>query len=398
MEPFRSLTTSDAPVENSTNINTHLEHLEDLIWDFGKEGLNDAADLLSGVIESLNVGSDRYALSIKYDGAPAVVSGINPENNKFFVGTKSVFSAKTPKIIYTEEDIQKFYPDEPGLQKKLRACLQYLPQLGYREILQGDLLYTDDIEEKDIDGKKYVTFTPNTITYAIESKSNIASRIKNSKLGIAFHTVYSGDTLQTLKATFEIWAVNLKRDPDVIIFRSELNPKTVISIQVADEVFDKLDTVRMMEIPDVPGNISELAKQHYNFLVRNSNTEEASVESFKKYIDKKFSDDAQKLKQTKNKILKIGAGKKIIEQIDSLRLEPIYKAIRILSETKNLVLKQLSEVMQINTFLRNNSGELHKTGHEGFVGIDLKSGKAVKLVDRMEFSKANFTLPKSWKK
>ena len=146
-----------------------------------------------------NVGG-KLNMSVKWDGAPAVFCGQNPENGKFFVGTKSVFN-KTPKINYTTSDIRRNHGGE--LANKLMICLRELPKLGLSGVYQGDLLYTrGDLKGGNIDGEKMITFTPNTITYAVPLDSDIGRRIARAKLGIVFHTVYTGKTMNNMTAGF----------------------------------------------------------------------------------------------------------------------------------------------------------------------------------------------------
>ena len=169
--------------------NTHLEHLEDDIINRGSKGGVNAINFLNSVRNMLagNIGG-KLNMSVKWDGAPAVFCGTNPENGKFFVGTKSVFN-KSPKINYTPTDIRRNHGGE--LANKLQVCLRELPKLGLDGIYQGDLLFTrGDLKAVAIDGEKMITFTPNTITYAVPAGSDIARRIARAKLGIVFHTKY----------------------------------------------------------------------------------------------------------------------------------------------------------------------------------------------------------------
>ena len=181
--------------------NTHLEHLEDDIINRGSKGGVNAVNFLNAVRDMLagNIGG-KLNMSVKWDGAPAVFCGINPENGKFFVGTKSVFN-KTPKVNYTNTDIRRNHGGD--LANKLMVCLRELPKLGLKGVYQGDLLYTrGDLKGASIDGEKMITFTPNTITYAVPADSDIGRKITRAKLGIVFHTVYTGKSLSNMTAGF----------------------------------------------------------------------------------------------------------------------------------------------------------------------------------------------------
>ena len=185
----------------TTEKNTHLEHLEDDIINRGSEGGKNAVNFLKSVRNMLaGSSSGRVNMSVKWDGAPAIICGINPENGKFFVGTKSVFN-KTPKINYTPGDISKNHSGPVAL--KLNACLKDLKRLGIRGIYQGDLLFTKgDLKPAVIDGEKMITFTPNTITYAVPTSSKLGRQIMRARIGIVFHTFYTGKTMSSLTAGF----------------------------------------------------------------------------------------------------------------------------------------------------------------------------------------------------
>ena len=171
--------------------NTHLEHLEDDIINRGSDGGRNAISFLKSVRNMLaGSASGRVNMSVKWDGAPAIICGTNPENGKFFVGTKSVFN-KTPKINYTPGDISNNHSGP--VASKLLACLRDLKRLGIKGVYQGDLLFTrSELKPAVIDGEKMITFTPNTITYAVPTSSKLGRRIARARLGIVFHTYYSG--------------------------------------------------------------------------------------------------------------------------------------------------------------------------------------------------------------
>ena len=193
MFSFKGFITSDK--------NTHLEHLEDDIINRGSDGGRNAINFLKSVRNMLaGSSSGRVNMSVKWDGAPAIICGINPENGKFFVGTKSVFNV-TPKINYTPSDIRKNHSGP--VADKLNVCLRELKRLGITGIYQGDLLFTKgDLKSAVIDGEKMITFTPNTITYAVPSDSSIGRRIARARLGIVFHTYYTGKDMKSLTAGF----------------------------------------------------------------------------------------------------------------------------------------------------------------------------------------------------
>jgi hypothetical protein len=124
------------------------EHIEDDVLNFGVSGTRDAIAFLQSLRDMLAGHSpSKVNVTTKWDGAPAVFCGINPDNGKFFVGSKSVFN-KDAKLNYTPQDIDDNHGHAPGLVSKLKVALRYLPKLGIKGILQGDMMFAkDDIIE-----------------------------------------------------------------------------------------------------------------------------------------------------------------------------------------------------------------------------------------------------------
>jgi len=107
---------------------THLEHIEDIILTSGYQGGEAVVGYFTDIYNMLKgQSSTALQMSVKWDGAPAVICGINPANGKFFVGTKSVF-AKSPKINYTKKDIATNH-GTGDLGEKLLKCLVHLSKL-----------------------------------------------------------------------------------------------------------------------------------------------------------------------------------------------------------------------------------------------------------------------------
>ena len=199
----------------------HLTHIEDAVLEGGVAGTRNAIQFLISLRDmfaddgkTLTEGRGNLILRTKFDGAPALYAGINPDNGKFFVGTKGVFNVNA-KLNYTDEDIDKNHPGE-GLNAKLKIALRYLPKLGIKGVLQGDMMFVKgDMEDKTIDGVDYITFQPNTIVYAVPSDSKLASMMQAAQLGIVFHTSYTGKTFSDMKASFNIDIKNLTTTKDV---------------------------------------------------------------------------------------------------------------------------------------------------------------------------------------
>ena len=197
--------------------NTHLEHLEDSILLDGEQGAKDAFMFLDELARVFTgAGNNNFKITTKWDGAPAVFCGIYPGTDKFFVGTKSVFNVNA-KINFTEEDVEFNHGTSPGLATKLKDCLKYLPELGIKGVAQGDLLFTDDKIAKKINGTNCIIFQPNTITYCIPEEDELYQKASKAKVGVVFHTSYSGNDIRSMQASFGYDVSQLNKSKNVLV-------------------------------------------------------------------------------------------------------------------------------------------------------------------------------------
>lgn len=392
--------------------NTHLEHLEDDIINNGYEGGLNAIQFLKS-LRNMLIGSSgkKVNVSVKWDGAPAVICGINPENGKFFVGSKSVFNV-TPKINYTSSDIRKNHTG--GLADKLQVALKELKKLNIKGVVQGDFLYTpDEIKSATIRGEKVITFTPNTITYAIPENSNLAKRILSSKMGIIFHTTYSGRKMSDLKANF---GVNVNRfTKSNSVFFDDAGYKDTSGVATFTELeSDQYDSMLNMAAGSISKSkgVLDLMKRQSNLLSVGARLKIffndyirrgekiANVKklqsNFRKYYASVLDDeiDKRKTQAAKDRFSKMrNEGLKFIDRYES----QIYFAIAsyvTLQRAKDYLVNKMNQIKSIGTFIQRGNG-FEVTNPEGYVAVD-RLGRAVKLVDRLEFSTANFTVSKNW--
>jgi len=393
--------------------NTHLEHVEDDIINRGSKGGQNAINFLKSIRNMLAGSSGKKVnMSVKWDGAPAIVCGINPENGKFFVGTKAVFNV-TPKINYTTGDIRRNHSGE--LANKLAIALRELAKLKISGILQGDFLFSkSDLKTAKIDGDNMITFTPNTITYAVPVNSDIGKRIRRARMGIVFHTSYSGKKMKDLKAGFGtvsgrsgISSVFLADAAYRDVSGSAKLTKAELStfdarLRMAEGSLSKagpmLDTMNVSD----PLSIGFRLKTFFNHYIRNTQGNMAKVKTlvsmFRDYYENvlKAEIDARKTDSGKKKYKDIL--EKNLKLIDRNN-QALYFAIAshvTLQNAKNFLVSKLGEIQSIGHFLRTPTG-YKVTAPEGFVAVDRGAG-AVKLVDRLEFSRANFTAEKDWVK
>ena len=389
--------------------NTHLEHLEDDIINRGSQGGDNALKFLNTVRDMLaGTSRSKVNITVKWDGAPAIICGINPENGKFFVGTKSVFN-KTPKINYTVADIRRNHGGV--VAQKLEVCLANLSRLRIKGILQGDLLFTNDLKAINIDGEKMISFTPNTITYAVPQNSDLGRKILKARMGIVFHTQYNGKSMDKLSASFGTVTGSSNRN----VFLASAGYKST-AVMFDKQGLNKFDAqIRMAEgslrrakpILDLMSkNISDETsvgyrlKTYFNYYIKNSNSNMDKVkvmqQQFRDYYENyiNMEIDARKTPRGKEKFIR--AKKDNIRFIDRNR-SALYFAIAshiTLANAKNTLLQKMSQIQSIGNFLRTSTG-YKVTAPEGYVAVDSVAG-AIKLVDRLEFSRANFTMPKGW--
>ena len=393
----------------TTEKNTHLEHLEDDIINRGSKGGENALNFLKSVRNMLAGSGKGTNMTVKWDGAPAIICGINPENGKFFVGTKSVFNV-TPKINYTSRDIARNHSGV--VADKLKVCLANLSRLNIKGILQGDLLFTTgDLKGINIDGEKMVSFTPNTITYAVPMASDLGRRIMKAKMGIVFHTQYSGKNMKSLSASFgtvrgsssrNIFLASAGYKETAVMFsKSELS-RFDAQLRMAEGSLRKagpmLDLISKSSRDEL--SVGYRLKTYFNYYIKNSNAGMDKVATMQKQFRDYYENfinmeiDSRKTPRGKEKFQKA--------KIDNLRFidrnrTALYFAIAshiTLGNCKNTLLQKMNQIQSIGNFLRTPNG-YRVTAPEGYVAVDKVAG-AVKLVDRLEFSRQNFTMPKGW--
>ena len=395
--------------------NLHLEHLEDNVLNRGVAGARESINFLQSLRDMLaGKSASKVNVTTKWDGAPAVFAGINPANGKFFVGTKSVFNI-TPKLNYTDKDIDKNHPTG-GLNEKLKIALAFLPKLGIKGVLQGDMMFTKgDLKSETIEGERYITFQPNTIVYAVPQDSILAKKMQAAQLGIVFHTSYSGRTLRTMKPSFNIDIGRLQPTKDVwfrdasftdasgtatftdaetrqitnILSQAGRTFRT-INAQVLNRI--SINDKILMEIKTFNNKSVRAGEKIRNTSVHTINLIRFVEQKLNKEILKaKRADTKRKRQQEKNEMMRFFRG-------SAMQLVQIFNLMNLIVDTKLIIIRKLQEMRQITgTFVRTDDG-FKITNPEGFVAVDKLSGGALKLVDRLEFSHQNFTVKKQWDK
>ena len=398
----------------STGKNLHLEHIEDEILNRGVSGGRDAINFLQSLRDMLaGHAQSKVNITTKWDGAPAVFCGINPENGKFFVGTKGVFN-KNAKLNYTDEDIDNNHPSE-GLNAKLKVALRYLPKLGIKGVLQGDMMFSKgDLKKQTIDGENYITFQPNTIVYAIPANSKLAASMQAAQMGIVFHTSYTGKTIEDMKASFNIDIGRLSSTKDVWFRDASFVDASGSATFTEDETKDltgilsqagrMFQTISSLTINRIASNetIRVQIATFNNTKVRSGerikDTQKHTAELIKTIeaklnqhvLDAKKEDTKKKRVAEKNEVMRF-------YRSSASELRKVFDFMNLIVDAKLKIIRKLETIRDVGTFIRTDDG-FRITAPEGFVAVDKLKGNAVKLVDRLEFAHANFNAAKNWDK
>jgi len=381
MKPFLHFFT-----ESATH-NLHLVHIEDGILTDGLAGAQTALDYLQSLATPPRGGKGAgNTLRVKSDGI-AFIAGFDPITDQFFVGTKSVFNKKTPKVNYTKEDIQTNHGDKPGLVKKLEELLMYLPEIIKSGIYQGDFLFDhSDLRMLKFQGKSYVCFNPNTIYYAIQDSDPLAEQIKKVKIGIAIHSEYQGNSLDDLSVSLSN-VTSFKTTENVYIMKTLFDEQErfpdaqeiVQTLQQAKEWLKKIPPEEQFLTSQVRDSLMTFRNELVRKGIVNDLDASQMLEELRDWI--------QQQKTTK----KIQAGETFVQN-NRENLLNVFQFIILLNQAKMMIVTQIDERMKKNPIktLVHRDGNFVETAPEGYVLSNPKVGQAFKLVNRAEFSKDNF--------
>lgn len=385
----------------------HLEHIEDIILLNGHEGGQAVVGYFTDIYKMLK-GNSSTALqvSVKWDGAPAVICGINPDNGKWFVGTKSVFNKDTPKINYTKQDIARNHGTE-DLGQKLLKCLVHLKKLNIQGVVQGDLMFTDgDLEPRNINNREFLTFKPNTIVYAVASDSDLGKQITQAKVGIIFHTNYRGDKMADMDAEAGVDVTNFTKSPDVWFDNASYKNVSGSATFTQDESSSFAQGISILKdlLTKVPRNLGSLLGGNPDFIATfqmfiNSEIKQGRVptdigqfiKNFQEFYIARLQKQIAGLKASKaiaTRQKKIQDMKKFIVAVKN-PLRTMLAFYKQAQNLKSLALQKMNQAMAVGTFAQTDNG-LEVTDPEGFVAVGTDGG-AVKLVDRLTFSRRNLT-------
>ena len=398
--------------------NLHLEHIEDEILNFGVPGGRGAINFVRSLRDML-AGNSRSEvnMTVKWDGAPAIFAGQDPSDGKFFVAKKSVFNVN-PKLYKSNAEIDNDLSGD--LNAKFKVALAEFSKLNIKGVLQGDLMYTD-LDTETIDGVKYYTFQPNTIVYAVPVDSELGKTMNKSKIGVVWHTTYSGDTLEGMKASFGADISKLTSSSSVwmddatykdVSGRATMTSKetAVVTSHLsnAGKTFQKINAPLLNKFNRLQDSLTGKLvgasfKTYNNTYVRKGQAVKdprKHANGYITHVENHFNKEIDKLKTQKSKDVLITKKNEYIREFKKLapNLLQVTAFQMHLVNAKMEIVKKLNSVKGLtSTFIKTSNG-FKVVNPEGYVAIDRTSGNAVKLVDRMEFSFNNFTAIKAWDK
>ena len=395
--------------------NVHMTHIEDRVIYGGVKGAREAILALRSMRDML-AGNAKTGtnVTVKWDGAPAVFAGIDPSDGQFFVAKKGIIN-KDPKVYKSVADVKADTSGE--LADKLSTAYEELKDLGIKGVIQGDIMFTNDLSTESIDGESYITFQPNTIVYAVPKNSELGKTISKAKLGVVFHTTYTGKDFESMKASFGVDLSKLKKkksvwyqDADIkdlsgtATFTAKDTKEVTDALSTAGKIFSKISGTTLKEL-ESNLELATKIESFNNTLVRRgekiTNTKK-HVDDLIKYFDQKFGKELEKRKSEKGKA---AVTKKQNEMMtffspkNKKNLDLMFQLMNAIVNAKLIIINRLDRLKKIDTFIRTKNG-FKVTGSEGFVAVDKTKGGAVKLVDRLEFSMNNFSsdVIKGWEK
>ncbi|CAR63261.1 hypothetical cyanophage protein [Synechococcus phage S-RSM4] len=392
----------------------HLEHLEDEMLNYGVDGCMAAVSFLKELRKMLGHQESSGFMQTKWDGAPSVICGMDPLANIFFVGTKSVFNKDTPKICYSEDDVDEMYSGD--LAEKLKFSYRYFSKLGIKGVIQGDLLFTSDIRRENVNGEQLYTFRPNTITYGIPVDHPIGKAAGRAKIGVVFHTHYQGTDLPTMQAMAGAPVDTYNKIPEVLVVKNDTPMDRVGFSRAEMTKFDNyiIKIERMCKIcgdfldelvgatgttGDAKFHIASYLKQFFNNEIKNArsigNIDE-SLYDLANFYHEKMSKELAKIKTPANLVKK----RNLVYQSENYLVDNVYKfkamltLYKELQAVKQMVIDKLDHLEEFRTFVQTDKG-YKVTTPEGYVLH--KDGSMIKFVNRLEFAYNNFTLQKQWR-
>jgi hypothetical protein len=396
--------------KTSKSTNLHMQHIEDLIFNNGIAGIIKCKGLMEKTLNTLNKKRNQVQISTKYDGAPAVFCWSSfpglPNNG---IAIKGLFN-KNPETFCFISDITN--SGKPlDLQRKLIKLLEYLPDLKIPdgEIWQGDIMYDDEsITIEDINGYPALSFHPNTICYSAKSMQDYI-RIKNSKLGMVWHTIYYGESLDNVKCRYNINVGSLGHVPDIYMIDHIIPYEnlTQLDLSYTDDVSYINELLHLATYEPYIALINnkifvEYLTLFYNSMIRNNIIvgSHKFVGKLKEFVKNRFDLIIESKKTQKTQIQYETKCNEILDIIEENRYVITYMH-RVMLKITGLKIAFINELDRYSTFythFKMLNGKFNETNNEGYAISD--GFNIVKLINRHEFSSSNFSddIVKGWSK
>ena len=392
----------------------HLEHIEDEMLNYGSEGCMAAVRFMNELTKMIGGASSSSSIQTKWDGAPSVVCGVDPASGAFFVGNKSVFNKDDPKLCFTDADIDFYYSDKPGLAEKLYASLKYFKKLDITGVIQGDLMFTEnDKKTETVDGEKLITFRANTITYGIPEDHELGKAVAKAKIGVVFHTHYSGNDLGSMSAQA---GAKVESSEDCVCIQNDTPINDIAmdtssfkkyqsNVQLIETMCKKSGNFldHLVDNMGTTGNkkfhVGSYLKQFFNAEIKASrkiNDPKIALKSLGTFYKEKMDKEVSKMKSPQKIAEKrnfLYSGLTYLEDNEQ-EFHAMFALYRKIQDNKQIVIDALDKLESFKTYVQTENG-YRVTAPEGYVLHH--EGDMIKLVNRIEFSFINFTLDKSWK-
>ena len=401
--------------KTSKSTNLHMQHIEDLIFNDGLAGIIRCKDLMEKTLNTLTKEKEEVSISTKFDGSPAVFCWSSfpglPDNG---IALKGLFNSSPQTFVNTTDITESGKPLD--LQRKLISLLSYLPNLHIPEgeIWQGDIMYNfESLTIEDINGYPALSFHPNAISYSPKSMTDYI-RIKNSKLGLVWHTIYYGHSLSDIKCHYNVNVASLGHVPEIYMVDHNIRYEDLspIELPASDTTYNpNTDYIgRLMELAsdDTYLNIIENREfvvnltLFYNSLIRDNVIvgTHKFVGTFKSYIKSRFLTIIESKKTQSKQIEYQNKCEALLDLIEKNRyvLSRMHHILLKITGLKIGFINELNKYSTFYTHFKMVGGKFNETNHEGYAIND--GYNIVKLINRHEFSSSNFSdnVVKGWTK
>jgi hypothetical protein len=235
-----------------------------------------------------------------------------------------------------------------------------------------------------------------------------------AQVGIVFHTSYAGQKMEDMKASFNIDIGRLATTKDVwfrdasftdasgsATFTDEETKQITTILALAGRTFQTIPALTLNRIAS-SDTILEYIKTFNNTKVREgkkiTDTRAHTLELIR-FVEAKLNKEISSVKREETKRKKAAEKTEIMRffRSSAMNLKTIFDLQNLLVDAKLMIIRKLETIKSIGTFIRTDDG-FRITAPEGFVAVSKTTGGALKLVDRLEFSQANFTAAKNWSK